>query len=395
MTSAVSNHGAASSAKRIMSTAPIAKFGATMQLLAANRCRSSSSSSALKPVVPTTACTSCIAHHRRLPIAASATVKSTATSACASARARGRSRDDDTARDLLALVERIDRGDELDRRVGVDRGAHRRTHAPAGTEHSDADRHPRHATHRGYGHRGVSGDLRRDRARPTRRDHGTHRRGRHLSRARRALAPIGARAARRRAAARRPPRRLHGESEPVHGGRVGGAALGPLRHDDQQLPHGPRGRLHRQRLRGDGARHIDGEGRDRNGADGRTRHPGGAHPAHGRRGARRVRRLRRRARSGISRSAGRRDHGRGDALLVGHHWPAEGREAAAPDAGAERPRSGRARGQVRLRMGRRHDLPLPSADVPRRAARVLRDRATVRRHCRHHGALRRGRGAAV
>ena len=34
-------------------------------------------------------------------------------------------------------------------------------------------------------------------------------------------------------------------------------------------------------------------------------------------------------------SAGRRDHGRGDALLVGHHRAAERREAAAPDAGAE------------------------------------------------------------
>ena len=39
MTSAVSNHGAASSANRIISTAPMAKFGAMRQLLRVNRAR--------------------------------------------------------------------------------------------------------------------------------------------------------------------------------------------------------------------------------------------------------------------------------------------------------------------------------------------------------------------
>ena len=37
MISAVSNHGAASSAKRIISTAPMAKFGAMTQLLVVKR----------------------------------------------------------------------------------------------------------------------------------------------------------------------------------------------------------------------------------------------------------------------------------------------------------------------------------------------------------------------
>ena len=39
MISAVSNHGAASSAKRIISTAPMAKFGAITQLLRVKRAR--------------------------------------------------------------------------------------------------------------------------------------------------------------------------------------------------------------------------------------------------------------------------------------------------------------------------------------------------------------------
>ena len=89
MISAVSKYGAASSAKRIISTAPIAKLG-TMTAFApeaSNAMRTFSMSSALNPVVPTTACTSFFAHHARFSRAASITVKSTATSAPAAASA--------------------------------------------------------------------------------------------------------------------------------------------------------------------------------------------------------------------------------------------------------------------------------------------------------------------
>ena len=55
ITSAVSNHGAASSANRIISTAPMAKFGAMRQLLRVNRARKRSWSAGVNPVVPTTA----------------------------------------------------------------------------------------------------------------------------------------------------------------------------------------------------------------------------------------------------------------------------------------------------------------------------------------------------
>ena len=48
MTSAVSKYGAASSAKRIISTAPMAKFGAIRQLLVVNAARSSATSSSVE-----------------------------------------------------------------------------------------------------------------------------------------------------------------------------------------------------------------------------------------------------------------------------------------------------------------------------------------------------------
>ena len=44
---------------------------------------------------------------------------------------------------------------------------------------------------------------------------------------------------------------------------VGRVALRALHHDGQQLPHRPRGRVHRERLRGEGLRHLRGEGRGR------------------------------------------------------------------------------------------------------------------------------------
>ena len=66
MTSADSNQGAASSANRIISTAPMAKLGATRQLLRVKAPAGARESSAVKPVVPTTACTPCSAAHARL-----------------------------------------------------------------------------------------------------------------------------------------------------------------------------------------------------------------------------------------------------------------------------------------------------------------------------------------
>src|SRR3954451_23391611 len=89
ITSALSKYGAASSAKRIMSTAPMAKFGAitALALEAAKRSRKASRSASPNPVVPTTACTPWSAHQLTFSRAASTTVKSTATSAPASASA--------------------------------------------------------------------------------------------------------------------------------------------------------------------------------------------------------------------------------------------------------------------------------------------------------------------
>ena len=86
--SAVSKNGAAISAKRIISTAPMAKFAATRQFELVNDFLKPSRSVAVKPVVPTTAWMLCMASHGSVTRAASATVKSTATSTFASASAR-------------------------------------------------------------------------------------------------------------------------------------------------------------------------------------------------------------------------------------------------------------------------------------------------------------------
>ena len=89
MISTLSIHGAASAARRIMSTAPMAKFGATTALHRPwpNSWSSSARSSGVRPVVPTTACTPLAAHQRRFSRARDAWVKSTATSAPAAPNA--------------------------------------------------------------------------------------------------------------------------------------------------------------------------------------------------------------------------------------------------------------------------------------------------------------------
>ena len=101
MISAVSNQGAASAAKCIISTAPMAKFGAITQLLVVNCSRIVSKSSSVNPVVPTTAWTPCDAHQARFSRAASRWVKSTAT--CTSCEAND-SAFEDTCRLLSTRV---------------------------------------------------------------------------------------------------------------------------------------------------------------------------------------------------------------------------------------------------------------------------------------------------
>ena len=145
MISAVSNHGAASSANRIISTAPMAKFGAMRQLLLVNVLRKASRSASVKPVVPTTAWMPCSAAKARFSREASSTVKSTTTSAPASTSASARRRDVEVAVDLgghaqvEAGVLRVDGRDQLELGVGDHRLAHRATHAPGRAEHPDPD----------------------------------------------------------------------------------------------------------------------------------------------------------------------------------------------------------------------------------------------------------------
>ena len=109
-----------------------------------NRARKSSMSSALNPVVPTTACTPLSAHQAMLSRAASTTVKSTATSAPASASASGvarhlQARVDPALPQVDPRVHRVDRGDELELGVVEHRVAHRGPHAPGRAEHTNSD----------------------------------------------------------------------------------------------------------------------------------------------------------------------------------------------------------------------------------------------------------------
>src|SRR4051812_11674285 len=90
MTSADAKCGAASAAKRIISTAPMLKFGATTTPTfgaAPSQPRTWSSRWSSNPVVPTTAWMPWLTHHSMLPITASGWVKSTATCAPAAASA--------------------------------------------------------------------------------------------------------------------------------------------------------------------------------------------------------------------------------------------------------------------------------------------------------------------
>ena len=156
MISALSKYGAASSAKRIISTAPIAKFGAITALAddAAKRSRELGELVLGEAGRADDRVHAVLRAPAQVLAAASITVKSTATSAPASSSALALRRDLDLRAVHAELIEvdagvmRVDRGDEL--HVGrVEHGlAHRRAHAPAGTEHPDAD-------HRGKGTAGA------------------------------------------------------------------------------------------------------------------------------------------------------------------------------------------------------------------------------------------------
>ena len=158
---------------------------------------------------------------------------------------------------------------------------------------------------------------------------GARRGGRpHVRRARRAREPARAGSSRpgsARATASRSCRRNRAEFGEVWAAR-------PRRvpaHARQLAPHRRRGRVHRRRLRGQGAR------RRRVGRCGRVRRRGGApraaRPARGRRRDRRLRRATTTSsRPSTAPIARRPDARHRDALHVGHHRPAEGRAARAP-----------------------------------------------------------------
>ena len=131
---------AACSANRIISTAPIAKFGATSTFGAASRVRSRSSSRSPDeiPVVPTTRCTPCSMPHRIVSMTTSGRVKSTATSASASSRAVEIARDRQPF-DGPSDVVRVDRGHQVQIGIGGDGAGDLAPHPSRGPDHADAD----------------------------------------------------------------------------------------------------------------------------------------------------------------------------------------------------------------------------------------------------------------
>ena len=148
MTSAVSKYGAASSAKRTISTAPMAKFGSDHRVGLGRlepRRGSSSMSAALEPggaddrvhaVVgaPREVVAGGVDHgevDRDLGAGVGERVGAGATSA-------GRAVDAELAQ-VDARVMRVDGGDELELGVVEHRLAHRGAHAPACAEHTDSD----------------------------------------------------------------------------------------------------------------------------------------------------------------------------------------------------------------------------------------------------------------
>ena len=145
MISAVSNHGAASAAKWIINTAPIAKFAATTAFACecANSSASSSKSSSVKPVVPTTAWTPCAATPAKVLARRAHHGEVDADLGVRLGQRVGTLADHHVRTGHgLPRVMRVHRGHELAVRSFEHRLTHRGAHATTRAEHSDLD-HPR------------------------------------------------------------------------------------------------------------------------------------------------------------------------------------------------------------------------------------------------------------
>ena len=160
MISAVSKHGAASSAKRIISTAPMAKFGAITQLLVVNAVARSRCEVVVGEAGGADHRVHAVARRtrRRFSRAASSWVKSTTTSgsvwasASASASIVQVQVEAGDLPQVEARVVRVGRGDQLEVGVGGHRPADGAAHPAACAEHADPQRH-QSSSRRRPGHR--------------------------------------------------------------------------------------------------------------------------------------------------------------------------------------------------------------------------------------------------
>ena len=106
-------------------------------------------SASLNPVVPTTACTPCIASHGSVTRAASAVVKSTTTSHAGIGQRSQLAGDGDAVHVLSPIEPSIDGCDQIEIAVEGDRRADRAPHPPTCTDDTDLDlRHARDRSRR-------------------------------------------------------------------------------------------------------------------------------------------------------------------------------------------------------------------------------------------------------
>ena len=155
----------------------------------------------------------------------------------------------------------------------------------------------------------------------------------------------------------------------------GAMRVGPLRHADELAPRRRRGELHRRRLRRAGARGRGRRHRRSGRRSGRRRAPLRLASAASSRASTTTRRALAAQPDGTDRRRGR---GQLDVLLVGHHRPAEGHQAADDRRAARRRRTAfSALVGGLFGVDRGLGVPVPRAAVPRRAGRLVDDACTA------------------
>ena len=184
----------------------------------------------------------------------------------------------------------------------------------------------------------------------------------------------------------RPRRLLSGEPHRVPGRDLGGPLRRALLHGYLVSANRRRDCLHRQRLWGPGLRDLALQGR-RSGRD-RRRHTWSQGPLRTRWRHRRLCLLRGGGGCPACRAASRPDRRRGHALLLGHHGPAQGRQAPNVRQSVRCIRLDHHDGRSALRGHDRFGVSVTSTPLPRCSAAFLPWSSSHGLHDRGYGAVR-------